>query len=77
VLSGDYLTVPDDDIRELTSVLTVVGGRIVWADGLYAAHHPPLPPALPEWSPVRYYGGYQNAGLTLTSEVLRSAAPPC
>jgi predicted amidohydrolase YtcJ len=77
VLSGDYLTVPDDDIRELTSVLTVVGGRIVWADGLFAAHRPPLPPALPEWSPIRYYGGYQNAGLTLTSEVLRSAARRC
>ena len=29
VLSGDYLAVPDEDIGELTPVLTVVGGRIV------------------------------------------------
>ncbi|MGI9629164.1 MAG: amidohydrolase [Longimicrobiales bacterium] len=29
VLSGDYLAVPDEEIQELTSVLTVVGGRVV------------------------------------------------
>jgi hypothetical protein len=32
VLSDDYFAVPVDDIRSLTSVLTVVGGRIVFAD---------------------------------------------
>ena len=63
VLSADYLSVPEDDIRDLTSLLTVVGGRIVWADGPYAAHCPPLPPAAPDWSPVRYYGGYQKVGV--------------
>jgi predicted amidohydrolase YtcJ len=31
VLNGDYLTVPVDQIRLLESVLTVVGGRIVYA----------------------------------------------
>jgi predicted amidohydrolase YtcJ len=31
VLNGDYLTVPEDQIRSLESVLTVVGGRIVYA----------------------------------------------
>jgi predicted amidohydrolase YtcJ len=29
VLSGDYLTVPEDQIRSLESVLTMVGGRVV------------------------------------------------
>ena len=33
VLSGDYLTVPEEQIRELESLLTVVGGRIVYAAG--------------------------------------------
>jgi predicted amidohydrolase YtcJ len=32
VLSDDYFSVPVDDIRTLRSVLTVVGGRIVFAD---------------------------------------------
>jgi len=33
VLSDDYLTVPDGDIRTITSVLTIVDGRIVFSDG--------------------------------------------
>lgn len=32
VLSDDYLTVPEDDIRHLRSVLTLLGGRIVYSD---------------------------------------------
>ena len=33
VLSGDYLTVPDDQIGGLESLLTMVGGKIVYAAG--------------------------------------------
>jgi len=29
VLSADYLTVPDDDLRGIRSLLTMVGGKIV------------------------------------------------
>jgi len=36
VLDRDYFKVPEDDIRSLTSVLTVVDGEIVFADGEYA-----------------------------------------
>ena len=31
VLNGDYLTVPEDQIRSLESLLTIVGGRIVYS----------------------------------------------
>jgi|GEM_PF-3949478 len=34
VLSDDYFTVPTDDIRSITSVLTMVGGRIVHDAGV-------------------------------------------
>ena len=37
VLSADYLTVPVDQIKDLVSVLTVVGGRPVYASGDYTA----------------------------------------
>lgn len=37
VLNGDYLTVPEERIRNLASLLTMVGGRIVYAAGPYAA----------------------------------------
>jgi predicted amidohydrolase YtcJ len=33
VLSDDYLTVPEDKIRDIASVMTIVGGRIVYEKG--------------------------------------------
>lgn len=36
VLTDDYFTVPEDAIKDLRSVLTIVGGRIVWAAGEFA-----------------------------------------
>jgi predicted amidohydrolase YtcJ len=36
VLTDDYFEVSDDQIKDLRSVLTVVDGRIVYADGEYA-----------------------------------------
>ncbi|SFW36657.1 amidohydrolase family protein [Nitrosovibrio sp. Nv17] len=58
VLSADYFQVPEDEIRNLVSVLTIVGGRIVHGYGEFGALAPPLPPAMPDWSPVNYFGGY-------------------
>ena len=52
VLSADYLTVPAEEIRAITSDLTIVGGRIVHAAGGFGSLAPPLPPASPSWSPV-------------------------
>ena len=34
VLDGDILTVPEDEIHSLSNVATVVGGRVVFEDGL-------------------------------------------
>ena len=36
VLSDDYLTVPEDELRALRSVLTVIGGRVVHAEAEFA-----------------------------------------
>jgi predicted amidohydrolase YtcJ len=36
VLNADYLTVPEDQIRTLQSLLTVVGGRVVFTAGPFA-----------------------------------------
>ena len=61
VLSGDYMTVADEDIKDLTSVLTVVGGKIVYAADEFSDYDAELPPASPDWAPVRQFGGYQAA----------------
>ncbi|MBY0268290.1 MAG: amidohydrolase [Burkholderiales bacterium] len=58
VLSADYMTVPEQQIRDLTSVLTILGGKVVHGDGPYSRLAPPLPPVSPSWSPVNVYGGY-------------------
>jgi predicted amidohydrolase YtcJ len=38
VLNKDYLTVPLDEMGAMHSVLTMVGGRIVYADHIYGKH---------------------------------------
>jgi predicted amidohydrolase YtcJ len=53
VLSEDYFRVPDEEISSLSSVLTMVGGRIVHADAEYRDRSPPLPAPMPDWSPSR------------------------
>jgi predicted amidohydrolase YtcJ len=55
VLSADYFAVPAAEIRDISSVLTMVGGRIVHGTEDFAELAPPLPPASPEWSPVRTF----------------------
>jgi predicted amidohydrolase YtcJ len=60
VLSDDYFSVPDERISGITSVLTLVGGKVVHGSDEFANLAPPLPPAMPDWSPVRYFGGYQS-----------------
>ncbi|WP_043628510.1 amidohydrolase [Nonomuraea candida] len=59
VLTHDYFAVPDDDIAHIESVLTVAGGRIVYAAAEYDGMDELLPPISPGWSPVAHFGGYQ------------------
>jgi predicted amidohydrolase YtcJ len=37
VLSDDYLMVPIDKVSDLHSVLTMVGGKVVYGEGSFAA----------------------------------------
>ncbi|MDB5924096.1 MAG: amidohydrolase family protein [Betaproteobacteria bacterium] len=58
VLSADYFSIPEDDIKKLESVLTIVGGKAVYANAEFKDLSPPPLPIMPEWSPVAQYGGY-------------------
>jgi len=70
VLSDDYFRVDEEAIKQITSSLTIVGGRIVHAAGPFNSLAPPLPPASPDWSPVGVYGGHQKgaAGAGVASQ---------
>jgi predicted amidohydrolase YtcJ len=58
VPSKDYLTCAEDEISDITSDLTVLGGRIVYGANQFAKLDTPPPPAMPDWSPVSTFGGY-------------------
>ncbi|MFD8720074.1 amidohydrolase [Streptomyces sp. NPDC059629] len=61
ILSDDYFTVPEPEIARIESLLTVTGGRIVYAAGEYEGLDEELPAITPGWSPVAHFGGYQAA----------------
>lgn len=60
LLSEDYFTIDEDRINSLESVLTVVGGNIVYGAQEFERLSPEIPEPIPAWSPVRHYGGYQK-----------------
>jgi predicted amidohydrolase YtcJ len=61
VLSDDFLAVPAEDISRIESVLTITGGKVVYAAAEYEGLAAPLPPIEPAWSPVAHYGAYQQS----------------
>jgi predicted amidohydrolase YtcJ len=64
-LSADYFAIPDDDIKRLESVLTIVGGHVVHGSAEFAGLAPPLPPAAPDWSPVPRFGDKRVVGASM------------
>ncbi|MDB5862390.1 MAG: Exoenzyme regulatory protein aepA precursor [Betaproteobacteria bacterium] len=74
VLSADYFSIPDEEIKRLESVLTLVGGKPVYAAAEFGDLSPPPLPVLPEWSPVAHYGGYARSAPRAAGPVQSSAA---
>src|SRR5437660_4057177 len=59
----DYFACAESDIADTVSELTIVGGRIVYSAWIFASLDAlPPPAAMPEWSPVRHFGGYAAWG---------------
>ena len=49
------------EIKSVTSVLTIVDGRVVYGAQEYINLTPKLPEPLPVWSSIKYFGGYYNS----------------
>jgi predicted amidohydrolase YtcJ len=77
VLSADYMAVPEAEIGEIVSVLTVLGGKVVHGDEEHKAEAPALPAAMPDWSPVRAFGGYQQRRAETAAPLKFAAACGC
>jgi len=58
VLSDDYMRCSDERIKDIVSLLTIVGGRIVYGDEEFEPIGPTPLPVSPDWSPVKEFGGY-------------------
>lgn len=78
----DFFACAESDIADTTALLTVVGGKVVWGAGEFSADDetsPPLP--LPDWSPVRRFGGYagwgDQEGRPLQAAMKRSLSCDC
>ncbi|WP_296738689.1 amidohydrolase [Mesorhizobium sp.] len=58
----DYFACPEAEIRDITSDLTMVGGKVVYGAGTFARlDEAPPPPAMPDWSPARNFGPASDA----------------
>jgi len=80
VLSADYFAVPEEEIKRIESVLTIVGGKVVYAVKEFSKLAPPPLPVSPDWSPVKIHDGYwrpslQSSQSLRTSHAMVSAKP--
>ena len=76
----DFFACPESEIADITALLTMVGGKVVYGAGDFAAFDEGAPPpAMPDWSPVRRFGGYAGWGEqgAPMQAVMRQAAAAC
>ena len=60
VLSSDFFRAEEESIKDIESVLTVVGGKIVYGQSEFSSVAPPPIPVLPDWSPVNTVPGHHR-----------------
>ncbi len=75
----DFFACAESEIADTSALLTMVGVQVVWGAGDFAVHDDSAPPpAMPNWSSVRRFGGYGHwgeQGARWAVEQLRPAAP--
>jgi len=59
--------------RGTTSLLTALGGKVVFGAEEFRRLAPPDLPVSPDWSPVRRFGGYQSSAAGRNAETIVSA----
>jgi predicted amidohydrolase YtcJ len=77
VLSADFFSIPEEQIKALQSVLTMVGGQPVYATSEFGGMAPPPLPVSPEWSPVATYGGWGAPLMRKDTRARIAAAGAC
>ena len=60
ILNKDYFSIPVDEIRSIHAECTIVNGKPVYGADDYSNLDAAPPAVIPDWSPVKHFGGYQN-----------------
>ena len=74
-LSADFFQVEEEAIKWIESVMTVVGGKVVYAADEFSNLAPPSVPVLPEWSPVARVPGHWRPNSPLQAQVHQCVGP--
>jgi predicted amidohydrolase YtcJ len=74
ILSDDYFSVAEEAISHIESVLTVVGGKVVYSAAPYEGIAPPAPVIAPPWSPVAHFGGFYSSAVSSGLEQAETVA---
>lgn len=75
-LSGDFFAVAEEQIKWLESVLTVVGGKVVYGADEFRPLAPGDIPVMPDWSPVaKVPGHWQYSAEEQSRAQLQSRSP--
>ncbi len=77
VLSADYFDVPEEEIKDIESVLTIMGGKVVHGSAEFGGLAPLLPQVSPDWAPTGVYGGAYRHAHTVAPVTLTRSARPC
>src|SRR3989344_3559337 len=74
-LSADFFSVDEEAIKWIESVLTVVGGKVVYGAGDFEDFAPPRVPVLPDWSPVVKVPGHWRPASPLQAQAHHCSGP--
>ncbi|MCA1921584.1 amidohydrolase [Buttiauxella noackiae] len=69
VLSKDFFSVAEEEIKGIESVMTLVDGKVVYAAGAFTSLGPPAIPVVPEWSPVANVPGHYRSDPPVAAKV--------
>ena len=75
VLSADFFSVDEEAIKWIESVLTVVGGKVVYGADDFRNLGPLDVPVLPDWSPVVKVPGHWRPNSPLQAQVHQCSGP--
>ncbi|NNJ15151.1 amidohydrolase [Pseudomonas putida CSV86] len=75
VLSADFFSVEEEAIKWIESLLTVVGGKVVYGAGEFDGQGPKDIPVLPDWSPVVKVPGHWRPASPLQAQVHQCSGP--